>query len=47
MELFGKAKAEVERMAAAMEDEGLRSIFLEWAPIQAIYESHARLAGNA
>jgi DNA-binding SARP family transcriptional activator len=46
-ELFGRARAEVERMAAAMEDEGLRSIFLEWAPIQAIYESHARLAGNA
>jgi tetratricopeptide (TPR) repeat protein len=45
--LYGKAKAEVERMAAAMEDEGLRSIFLQWAPIQAIYESHARLAGNA
>jgi tetratricopeptide (TPR) repeat protein len=46
-ELFGRARAEVERMAAAMEDEGLRSIFLQWAPIQAIYESYARLAGNA
>ncbi len=46
-ELYGRAKAEVERMAVAMEDKGLRSIFLQWAPIQAIYESHARLTGNA
>jgi DNA-binding SARP family transcriptional activator/tetratricopeptide (TPR) repeat protein len=46
-ELYGKAKAEVERMATAMEDEALRSIFLQWAHIQAIYESHARLVGNA
>ena len=46
-ELYGRARAEVERMAAAMEDDRLRSIFMEWAPIQAIYESHARLAGNA
>ena len=41
-ELYGKAKATVERMATAMEDEALRSIFLQWAPVQAIYESFAR-----
>jgi tetratricopeptide (TPR) repeat protein len=46
-ELYGRAKAEVDRMAAAIEDEGLRSIFLQWAPIHAIYESHAMLPGNA
>ena len=43
MELFGKAKAEVERMAGAMEDEGLRSIFLGWGPVQAIDEACARM----
>jgi tetratricopeptide (TPR) repeat protein len=37
MELYGRAKAEVERMAIAMENEALRSIFLQWAPVQAIY----------
>jgi tetratricopeptide (TPR) repeat protein len=46
-ELYGRAKAEVERMAAAMEDEALRSIFLQWAPVQAIYESCAGVAGHA
>jgi len=40
-ELYGKAKATVERMAAAMEDEALRSIFLQSAPVQAIHESLA------
>jgi hypothetical protein len=30
-----------------MEDEGLRSTFLQWAPVQAIYESSARAVGNA
>jgi tetratricopeptide (TPR) repeat protein len=42
MELYGKAKATVERMATAIEDEGLRSVFLQWAPIQAIKESSDR-----
>ena len=40
-ELYGKAKATVERMATAIEDEVLRSIFLQSAPVQAIYESLA------
>ncbi|HSR31868.1 MAG TPA: tetratricopeptide repeat protein, partial [Anaerolineae bacterium] len=42
-ELYGRAKVEVKRMATAMEDEALRSIFLEWTPVQAIYESCARV----
>jgi len=42
-ELYGKAKSTVERMAAAVDDEALRAIFLQWAPIQAIYESFARV----
>jgi tetratricopeptide (TPR) repeat protein len=46
-ELYGRAKDEVERMAAGMDDEALRSIFLQWAPVQAIYESVARVAGGA
>ncbi len=46
-ELYGRAKVEVERMATAMDDEALRSIFLQWAPVQAIYESCERLAGLA
>ena len=41
-ELYGKAKATVERMATAIEDEVLRSTFLQLAPVQAIYESLAR-----
>jgi len=41
-ELYAKAKATVERMAATVEDEALRSTFLQWAPIQAIYESFER-----
>jgi tetratricopeptide (TPR) repeat protein len=40
-ELYGRAKAEAERMVTAMEDEALCSIFLQWAPVQAIYESCA------
>jgi tetratricopeptide (TPR) repeat protein len=42
-ELYGRAKTEVERMATAVEDEALRSNFLQWAPVQAVYESHARV----
>jgi tetratricopeptide (TPR) repeat protein len=42
-ELYGKAKATVERMATAVEDETLRSVFLQSAPVQAIYESFARI----
>ena len=41
-ELYGKAKATVERMATAIEDEALRSVFLQSAPVQSIHESCAR-----
>jgi tetratricopeptide (TPR) repeat protein len=34
--LYGKAKAAIEHMSAAVEDEALRSIFLQSAPVQAI-----------
>ncbi len=40
--LYGKAKATIEHMAAAVEDQALRSIFLQSAPVQAIYESFTR-----
>jgi hypothetical protein len=43
-ELYGKAKATVERMATAIGDEGLRSVFLQWARIQAICERSARVS---
>jgi tetratricopeptide (TPR) repeat protein len=42
-ELYGKARATVEHMATAIGDESLRSVFFQWARIQAIYESSARL----
>jgi tetratricopeptide (TPR) repeat protein len=42
MELYGKAKATTEYMATAVEDQALRSIFLQSAPVQAIYERLAR-----
>jgi len=41
-ELYGRTKATVERMATAIEDEVLRSIFLQSALVRAIYESLAR-----
>ncbi len=40
--LYGKAKATIDHMAAAVEDQALRSIFLQSAPVQAIYESFTR-----
>jgi predicted ATPase len=42
-ELYGKARARVERMTAAMEDEALCSIFLQSAAVQAIDEACARV----
>ncbi len=44
-ELYSKAKAAIEHMATAVEDEALRSIFLQSAPVQAIYECAARMGG--
>jgi tetratricopeptide (TPR) repeat protein len=41
--LYGKAKAVVEHMATAIEDEGLRAIFLKSAPVQAIYDCAVRV----
>ncbi len=42
LELYGKAKAAVEDMATAVEDQDLRPILLQSAPVQAIYERLAR-----
>jgi len=42
-ELYAKARATVERMIAAMEDEALCSIFLQSAAVQAIDEACARV----
>jgi tetratricopeptide (TPR) repeat protein len=41
--LYGKAKATIEQMATAVEDEALRSTFLQSALVQEIYEQAARL----
>ncbi len=41
--LYGKAKAAIEHVATAVEDQALRSIFLQSASVQAIYEHTARL----
>ncbi len=41
--LYAKAKAAVEHMATAIEDEGLRAIFLKSAPVQAIYDCAVRV----
>ena len=41
--LYGKAKATIEQMATAVEDEVLRSTFLQSALVQEIYERAARL----
>jgi hypothetical protein len=43
--LYGKAKATIEQMATAVEDEALRSTFLESALVQEIHERAARLGG--
>jgi hypothetical protein len=40
--LYGKAKAAIERMATAVEDEALRSVFLQSVLVQAVTESFAR-----
>jgi tetratricopeptide (TPR) repeat protein len=40
--LYGKAKAAIEHMATAVEDEALRSVFLQSAPVQAVHASFAR-----
>jgi hypothetical protein len=44
-ELYGKAKATIERMATAVEDETLSSVFLKSTLVQAIHERAARLGG--
>ena len=41
--LYGKAKAAIEHIATAVEDQALRSIFLQSPSVQAIYERTARL----
>jgi class 3 adenylate cyclase/tetratricopeptide (TPR) repeat protein len=41
--LYGKAKATIDQMATAVEDEALRSTFLQSALVQEIHERAARL----
>jgi tetratricopeptide (TPR) repeat protein len=41
--LYSRAKAAIEHMATAVEDQALRSIFLQSALVQAIYERAAHL----
>jgi tetratricopeptide (TPR) repeat protein len=41
--LYGKAKATIEQMATAVEDQSLRSIFLQSAPVKAVYKCAVRL----
>jgi hypothetical protein len=43
--LYGKAKSTIEQMATAVEDQALRSTFLQSALVQEIYERAARLGG--
>jgi tetratricopeptide (TPR) repeat protein len=43
--LYGKAKATIEQMATAVEDEALRSTFLQSALVQKIRERATRLGG--
>ena len=43
--LYGKAKATIEQMATAVEDEALRSTFLQSALVQEMHERAARLGG--
>ena len=44
--LYAKAKAAVEHMATAIEDEDLRSIFRKSQPVQAIYDCAGRTRGQ-
>ena len=41
--LYGKAKSTIAQMATAVEDEALRSTFLQSALVQEIHERAARL----
>jgi hypothetical protein len=43
--LYGKAKATIEQMITAIEDDALRSTFRQSALVQEIYERAARLGG--
>jgi hypothetical protein len=43
--LYGRAKAAIDQMATAVEDEALRSTFLESALVQEIHERATRLGG--
>src|SRR5262245_5364341 len=43
--LYGKAKATIAQIATAVEDEMLRSTFLQSALVQEIHERAARLGG--
>jgi tetratricopeptide (TPR) repeat protein len=43
--LYGKAKATIEQMATAVEDEALRSTFLQSALVQEIHDRATRLGG--
>jgi hypothetical protein len=43
--LYSRAKATIEQMATAVEDEALRSTFLQSALVQEIHERAARLGG--
>jgi class 3 adenylate cyclase/tetratricopeptide (TPR) repeat protein len=43
--LYGRAKAIIEQMATAVEDETLRSTLLQSAPVQEIHEHATRLGG--
>jgi tetratricopeptide (TPR) repeat protein len=43
--LYGKAKATIAQMATAVEDEALRSTFLQSALVQEIHDRAARLGG--
>jgi tetratricopeptide (TPR) repeat protein len=43
--LYGKAKATIEQMLTAVEDDALRSTFLQSALVQEIHERAARLGG--
>jgi tetratricopeptide (TPR) repeat protein len=44
-EMYGKAKATIEQMATAVEDETLRSTFLQSALVQEIHEHATRSGG--
>lgn len=45
LSLYGKARATIEQMATAVEDEALRSTFLQSALVQEIHEHAAHLGG--